>query len=168
MSTPTMNFNVDKESNKIQVIREFTAPVSRVWKAWTQPELLDQWWAPKPWTANTKEMDFREGGKWLYAMEGPNGEKHWARTDFQSVKTLVSFTGLDAFIDEKGNKNTGLPESTWKVEFDESSITTTLVSVEIEYDSSEDLEKILEMGFIEGFSAALQNLDELLAEQEKG
>lgn len=168
MSTPTMNFNVDKESNKIQVIREFAAPVSRVWQAWTQPELLDQWWAPKPWTANTKEMDFREGGKWLYAMEGPNGEKHWARTDFQSVKTLVSFTGLDAFIDEKGNKNTGLPESTWKVEFDESSITTTLVSVEIEYDSSEDLEKILEMGFIEGFSAALQNLDELLAEQEKG
>ncbi len=168
MSTPTMNFNVDKESNKIQVIREFAAPVSRVWKAWTQPELLDQWWAPKPWTANTKEMDFREGGKWLYAMEGPNGEKHWARTDFQSVKTLVSFIGLDAFIDEKGNKNTGLPESTWKVEFDESSITTTLVSVEIEYDSSEDLEKILEMGFIEGFSAALQNLDELLAEQEKG
>ena len=166
MSTPTMNFNVDKESNKIQVIREFAAPVSRVWKAWTQQELLDQWWAPKPWTAQTKEMDFREGGKWIYAMVSPEGEKHWARTDFQSVKTLVSFTGLDAFVDEKGNKNTGLPESTWKVEFDESSITTTLVSVEIEYDSSEDLEKILEMGFIEGFSAALQNLDELLAEQE--
>ena len=166
MSTPTMNFNVDKESNKIQVIREFAAPVSRVWKAWTQQELLDQWWAPKPWTAQTKEMDFREGGKWIYAMVSPEGEKHWARTDFQSVKTLVSFTGLDAFLDEKGNKNTGLPESTWKVEFDESSITTTLVSVDIEYDSSEDLEKILEMGFIEGFSAALQNLDELLAEQE--
>jgi len=166
MSAPTMNFNVDKENNKIQVIREFAAPVSRVWKAWTQQELLDQWWAPKPWTAQTKEMDFREGGKWIYAMVSPEGEKHWARTDFQSVKTLVSFTGLDAFVDEKGNKNTGLPESTWKVEFDESSITTTLVSVEIEYDSSEDLEKILEMGFIEGFSAALQNLDELLAEQE--
>ncbi|HER40051.1 MAG TPA: SRPBCC domain-containing protein [Salinimicrobium catena] len=161
-----MNFNVDKENNKIQVIREFAAPVSRVWKAWTQQELLDQWWAPKPWTAQTKEMDFREGGKWIYAMVSPEGEKHWARTDFQSVKTLVSFTGLDAFVDEKGNKNTGLPESSWKVEFDESSITTTLVSVEIEYDSSEDLEKILEMGFIEGFSAALQNLDELLAEQE--
>lgn len=166
MSKQTMNFNVDKESNKIQVIREFAAPVSRVWKAWTQQELLDQWWAPKPWTAQTKEMDFREGGKWIYAMIGPEGEKHWARTDFQSVKTLVSFTALDAFLDEKGNKNTGLPESTWKVEFDESSITTTLASVEIEYDSSEDLEKILEMGFIEGFSAALQNLDELLAEQE--
>lgn len=166
MSTPTMNFNVDKESNQIQVIREFAAPVSQVWKAWTQQELLDQWWAPKPWTAQTKEMDFREGGKWIYAMVSPEGEKHWARTDFQSVKTLVSFTGLDAFVDEKGNKNTGLPESTWKVEFDESSITTTLVSVSIEYDSTEDLEKILEMGFIEGFSAALQNLDELLAEQE--
>lgn len=166
MSTPSMNFSVDKETNKIQVIREFAAPVSRVWKAWTQQELLDQWWAPKPWIAQTREMDFREGGKWIYAMVGPDGEKHWARTDFQSVKTLISFTGLDAFIDEKGNKNTWLPESTWKVEFDENSVNTTLVSVEIEYDNSEELEKILEMGFIEGFSGALQNLDELLAQQE--
>lgn len=166
MSTPTMNFSVDKEKNRIQVIREFSAPVSRVWKAWSQPELLDQWWAPEPWSTQTKEMDFREGGKWIYAMVGPKGEKHWSRTDFQMVKTLVGFTALDAFTDEKGNKNTGLPESTWNVEFDESSIESTMVSVNIEFDDSSDLEKLLEMGFIEGFSAALQNLDRLLEAQE--
>lgn len=167
MSTPTMNFSVDKDSNKIKVIREFSAPVSRVWNAWTSRELLDQWWAPKPWKVETQEFDFREGGKWIYAMVGPKGEKHWARTDFQSVKTLISFIALDAFINEKGNRNTGLPESTWTVEFGETSSNITLTSVEIEFEETSDLEKILEMGFIEGFTASLQNLDELLSQQKK-
>lgn len=161
-----MNFSVDKESNKIQVMREFSAPVSRVWKTWTQPEFLDQWWAPEPWKVQTREMDFREGGKWLYAMIGPEGEKHWSRTDFQMVRTLVGFTALDSFTDEKGNKKSAMPESTWNVEFDESSIESTVVSVHIEFDNDKDLDKILEMGFIEGFSAALQNLDRLLENEE--
>lgn len=47
MSTLLMDFQVDKASKKIFVKREFTAPVEKVWAAWTQAELLDQWWAPK-------------------------------------------------------------------------------------------------------------------------
>ena len=57
-----MNFSVDKENNRVNVVREFSAPVGKVWAAWTQQELLDQWWAPRPWKARTKSMDFREGG----------------------------------------------------------------------------------------------------------
>ncbi len=167
MRTPTMKFSVDKESNKIKVVREFLAPVSQVWDAWTSQGLLEQWWAPKPWKVETKEFDFREGGKWIYAMVGPEGNKHWARTDFQTVRTLTGFIALDAFINEKGNRNTGLPESTWMVEFNETSTNITLVSVEIEYEETADLEKILEMGFIEGFTAALQNLDEVLLQQQE-
>lgn len=167
MSTPTMNFSVDKDTNKIKVIREFSAPVSRVWDAWTTQELLEQWWAPKPWKVETREFDFREGGKWIYAMVGPEGDKHWARTDFQTVKTLISFIILDAFINEKGNKNTNLPESTWTVEFSETTANKALVSMEIEYEETSDLEKILDMGFIEGLTASLQNLDELLSMQEE-
>ncbi|MDZ7624970.1 MAG: SRPBCC domain-containing protein [Ignavibacteriaceae bacterium] len=61
-----MDFIVDKQNNKVKVTREFAAPLSKVWAAWTQSELLDQWWAPKPWKAKTKEMEFKEGGHWLY------------------------------------------------------------------------------------------------------
>lgn len=167
MGTPAMNFSVDKESNKIKVVREFFAPVSRVWDAWTSQNLLEQWWAPQPWKVETKEFDFREGGKWIYAMVGPEGKKHWARTDFQTVRTLTGFIALDAFLNERGNRNTGLPESTWKVDFNETSGNITLVSVEIEYEETADLEKILEMGFIEGFTAALQNLDEVLSKKDE-
>ncbi|MFD2519207.1 SRPBCC family protein [Salinimicrobium flavum] len=162
-----IDFSVDRDNNIIRVKKEFSAPVSRVWKAWTQQELLDQWWAPEPWKCETKSMDFREGGKWIYAMVGPNGEKHWSQADYQSVKTLISFTGYDAFIDEKGNRNTGLPESSWKVEFEEDSVDTTRVTMEIEHESREDLEKILEMGFQEGFTSALTNLDQLLEKEEE-
>jgi uncharacterized protein YndB with AHSA1/START domain len=49
--------------------REFNADISLVWRAWTEPELRDQWWAPAPWICETKSMDFSEGGRWHYDME---------------------------------------------------------------------------------------------------
>ena len=55
------DFSVDKEKNTINVKREFAAELSMVWAAWTEPELLDLWWAPRPYYTKTKSMDFREG-----------------------------------------------------------------------------------------------------------
>ena len=70
-----MNFTVDKANKKINVERAFAAPLKKAWAAWTQAELLDQWWAPKPWKAQTKSMDFKVGGRWIYSMTGPDGTK---------------------------------------------------------------------------------------------
>lgn len=155
-------FTQDLTNKKIKVIREFDAPVEQVWKAWTKSELLDQWWAPKPWKANTLSMDFRDGGVWLYYMEGPDATRHYCRADYKSIKTNKSYKCLDAFCDEKGNINTEFPRMEWMVEFNKTNAGTT-VEIEITFDSTEDLEKIIEMGFKEGFAAAHNNLDELLA-----
>jgi uncharacterized protein YndB with AHSA1/START domain len=157
-----MDFVVDKQNNKIKVTREFAAPLSKVWAAWTQSELLDQWWAPKPWKAITKEMDFKEGGHWLYVMAGPEGEEHWCRADFKNVLPMKSFEGVDAFCDPNGKISNEFPVVYWHLNFSESKNKTT-VSVEIDFDSLADLEKYIEMGFKKGFTAALGNLDELLA-----
>src|SRR5882757_4609336 len=81
----TLDFSVNKENKTITVKREFEAEVSLVWDAYTKSEILDQWWAPKPWKAKTKTMDFKEGGHWLYAMVGPNGEEHWALAKYKNV-----------------------------------------------------------------------------------
>jgi len=156
-----MNFSVDKENNKIKVSREFAAPVSKVWAAWTESQLLDQWWAPKPWQSKTKVMDFREGGYWLYAMVGPDGTEIWGRSDYKSILHLKKFTGQDAFCDENGKIDLKLPSPTWNVEFKPGS-GTTFVGVEISFNESSDVEKYMEMGFKEGFTAALENLDNLL------
>ena len=156
-----MNFVVDKQNNKVKVTREFAAPLSKVWAAWTQSELLDQWWAPKPWKTNTKKIEFKEGGHWLYVMAGPEGEEHWCRADFKNVSPMKSFEGIDAFCDLQGKINTDFPVVHWSLNFSEAKNKTT-VNVEIALDSLADLEKYIEMGFKEGFTMALGNLDELL------
>lgn len=156
-----MNFSVDKENKKIRVEREFAATLDRVWAAWTQSELLDQWWAPKPWKAETKSMDFSEGGFWLYAMVGPDGTRHWARADYKDIKDQKSFSTFDAFCDEQGNINTDFERSLWNNSFKEQS-GSTFVNIEITYKDVASLEKIIEMGFKEGFTAGLENLDALL------
>lgn len=156
-----MNFSVDKENSRVNVEREFAASVSKVWAAWTQSELLDQWWAPRPWKARTKSMDFREGGTWLYAMVGPEGEEHWAKADYLSIDPQNSYSAIDAFCDAEGNVNPDFARSTWTNRFAETD-GKTIVSVSIQYDQYEDIEKIIEMGFKEGFTMALGNLDELL------
>ena len=155
------DFSVDKKNKKIKVEREFAAPVTNVWAAWTKSELLDQWWAPKPWKTVTRSHDFRAGGFWLYAMVGPDGESQWCRADYQSIKTLEQFSGRDAFCNENGDIIQDFPGSLWTVNFTDNS-DSTLVSIEIEYKELADLEKIIEMGFKEGFTAALENLDALL------
>jgi uncharacterized protein YndB with AHSA1/START domain len=162
MKNLLMNFSADKENNKIKVQREFAASRDKVWAAWTQSEILDQWWAPKPWKSETKSQDFREGGRWLYAMVSPEGEKHWSFADYLAIDPKNSFSAKDGFCDENGNVNQDWPKSTWHNSFSESGEHTT-VDIEISYPSLNDLEKILEMGFREGFTMGLSNLDEFLA-----
>src|SRR5690606_25060584 len=103
------DFSVDKENKKIEVKREFAAPLSEVWDAFTKSDILDQWWGPKPWKAKTKSMDFREGGTWLYAMQGPNGEEHWSVFKYDKIEKPRYFTGLDGFTDANGVINTQMP-----------------------------------------------------------
>lgn len=152
----------DVANKKIVVLRDFDAPVERVWEAWTDRNLLDLWWAPKPWKARTKSMDFREGGTWLYAMVGPDGEEHWSRADYQQIIPQKQFIAQDAFCDQHGTIIPDPPGMHWKSEFTSYGDTTT-VRIEITFASEADLHKILEMGFEEGFKSGLNNLDEVLA-----
>jgi uncharacterized protein YndB with AHSA1/START domain len=96
-----------------------------VWRAWTDREILDQWWAPKPWKAETKTMDFREGGHWLYCMEGPEGEPHWYRVDYETITPGEFFTCLDAFCDEQGAISKEMPRMHWRVAFEGKGASTT-------------------------------------------
>lgn len=148
--------------NELLVERNFDARVNEVWKAWTEPEFLDQWWAPHPYKAITQSMDFREGGQWRYHMLGPEGDKHWCMMNYFTIELLKRFTCDDLFCDEKGNPNTELPRMEWIVGFTESGAATK-VNVTVTFASKEDMEKIVSMGFKEGFSAAHENLDKLLS-----
>jgi len=163
-ATLLFDFTVNKEKNSIHVKREFAGELGLIWDCWTKSELLEQWWAPKPWRAKTKSMDFREGGRWLYAMVSPQDEYHWCRVDYKTIKTKKSFSGQDGFCDPDGNLNPDFPRSVWNNVFEGDAETTT-VSITIQYEKLADLEKILAMGFKEGFTMGLNNLDEYLEAQ---
>ena len=162
IATKETIYTKDQSNKKLSVVREFDAPLNRVWKAWTESQLLDQWWAPKPWKAITQSMDFRDGGTWLYYMQGPDGSRHYCRVDYKTIVAGKSFSGNDLFCDENGNPNKDMPQMMWDCQF-RSTGAGTKVEVEITFASEEDLQKIVEMGFKEGFAAAHNNLDELLA-----
>ena len=80
-----MDFIVDKQAKTVSITKEFAAELSLVWDAYTKPELLDQWWAPKPWTSRTKVMDFKVGGRRFYAMVSPEGDERWAVQKYTSI-----------------------------------------------------------------------------------
>ncbi|RVT76691.1 SRPBCC domain-containing protein [Flavobacterium sufflavum] len=160
------DFIVNKENKTVNVTRKFAAKLPLVWDAWTKPEILDLWWAPKPYQTKTKSMDFREGGTWLYYMESPEGAIHWCKNDYKKIELLKSFSGLDAFCDENGTTNNDFPRTVWNNTFTENGETTT-VNIVAQYEKLEDLEQIIAMGFQEGFTMALGNLDDYLNEVTK-
>lgn len=157
-----MDFAVNKANNTITVKREFAAELPVVWDAFTKSEILDQWWAPRPWKARTKVMDFREGGSWLYAMVGPEGEEHWSFINYETIQPQKSFSGIDGFSDADGNINTEFPQSKWENSF-QGNGDETLVTIQVVYDDLAQLETIIQMGFKEGLTMAMEGLDELLA-----
>jgi len=156
-----MDFIVDKQTKTVSITKEFAFELSLVWDAYTKPELLDQWWAPKPLTSRTKVMDFRVGGRRFYAMVSPDDhELGWVLQKYTSISPKTNFKLFNAFADE--DENPELPGSDWDLTFSEQD-GTTKVSISIYNESLERMEKILEMGFKEGIMSQLDNLEDLLA-----
>ncbi len=155
--------NFETKGSQLIVTRTFMAPLALVWRAWTEPELLDQWWAPKPWKSQTSHMEFKMGGYRLYAMVGPQGEKHVGRTDYLSIIVNHSFSGKDSFCDAAGNVNPELPVAKFSNQFTGEG-DQTVVRVVTQYGSEEELQQVIKMGMKEGLSMAYENLDQLLFE----
>ena len=155
-----MEFIVNKETKTVSITKEFDAPRDMVWDAYTKKELLDQWWAPKPLTSRTKAMEFREGGRRFYAMVMPDGQERWALQEYRSITPKTNFKFFNAFADK--DENPELPGSDWDLNFSEQD-GTTRVSISIHNESLERLERMVQMGFVEGTKMQLKNLEELLA-----
>jgi len=154
------DFTVDKTAQTVFITREFAAGLSLVWDAFTKPEILDQWVAPKPWTSRTKFMDFKVGGRRFYAMVSPEGQERWAIQKYTSISPKTNFKMVNTFADK--DENPELTGSDWDYHFSEQNGKTT-VRITIYNESLSRLEKMIEMGFKEGFTMSMTNLENLLA-----
>ncbi|HSE34473.1 MAG TPA: SRPBCC domain-containing protein [Pyrinomonadaceae bacterium] len=160
-----MDFVVDKEAKTVYITKKFAYKRSLVWDAYTKPELLDQWWAPKPYASRTKAMDFQVGGRRFYAMVSPGGDERWAVQKYKSITPKTNFKFFNAFADK--DENLELPGSDWDLNFSEQDGKTT-VTTTIYNESLERFERVMAAGFKEGTTAQLQNLEELLATFSQG
>ena len=156
----------DFKAATFQAKRMFNADLPLVWRAWTEAELLDQWWAPKPWRCETKSIDFRPKGKWFYEMVGPTGERHGGMQVYDEIIPEDYFSGTDAFADGEGNINEDLPVASWRNTFIPTE-SGTLVESFAKYPNTEALETVLKMGMSEGLSMAHDNLDAVLTVMTK-
>lgn len=158
------DFTVDKAAKTVFITREFDADLSLVWDAFTKAELLDQWVAPKPFVARTKFMDFRVGGRRFYAMVGPDGQERWAIQKYISISPKTHFKMFNAFADK--DENPDLPGSDWDYSFSEQNGKTT-VRITVYNESLARMERLIEMGFTEGFKMSMINLENLLTTLSK-
>ncbi|WP_242205200.1 SRPBCC domain-containing protein [Aestuariivivens insulae] len=161
MNRLQFDFLVDKENSTLTIVREFAAERPLVWDCYTKQELLDQWFAPKPFTTKTKSMVFENGGHWHYAMVDPEGTEYWGYTEYHDINPIDSYRTIDAFSDSEGKINNELPTANWKVTFNDKGENTTVTTV-VTYDSLNDLEAVINMGMKEGMMSTLEKLDELL------
>ncbi|WP_431244544.1 SRPBCC family protein [Flavobacterium sp. P21] len=160
-----MNFSLDKENKTVNVKRKFNAPLSNVWSAWTEAEILDQWWAPAPIKSKTKRMEFKEGGRRLYAMVTPEGDERWSFFEYTSISPKTNFKHTSTFCDADENPIPNFGSSNWSVTFSEEE-NATIVDIAIHRDNLAEIEQLIETGFKEGFTSAMDSLDKIL-EAEK-
>jgi uncharacterized protein YndB with AHSA1/START domain len=154
------DFTVDKEAKTVFITREFDAELALVWDAFTKAELLDQWIAPAPFVSKTKFQDFKVGGRRFYAMVSPEGHERWAIQKYISISPKTNFKVFNAFADK--DENPELPGSDWDYTFSEQN-GITKVSITIYNESLARMEKMIEMGFTEGFKMSMSTLENLLA-----
>lgn len=158
------DFTVNKATKTVNITREFAANIDLVWDAFTKKEILDQWVAPKPWSSRTKYMDFKVGGKRFYAMVSPEGLERWSIQQYTSISPKTNFKYLNAFAD--ADENPELPGSNWDLTFTAQNDNTS-VNIIIYNESLDRLERMIEMGFKEGFTLSMQNLENLLLNLSK-
>lgn len=109
-------------------------------------------------------MDFKVGGRRFYAMVSPEGLERWAVQKYTSISPKTNFKMFNAFADK--DENPQLPGSDWNYNFSEEN-GITKVTITIYNESLERLEKMIEMGFTEGFKMSMINLENLLADLSK-
>jgi len=157
------NQTVETTDNEIIFTRTFHAPRELVFETYTTCEHLMKWWGPRNWPLSYCKMDFRPGGTWHYCMKGPNeDDESWGIAKYKEISKPEKIIYNDYFSDKDGNINTDMPAFDTIVTFT-SLNDKTEVKMESKVGSKEEVDKLVEMGMIEGFTETWDRLEEHLA-----
>jgi uncharacterized protein YndB with AHSA1/START domain len=99
--TTTSGTTITEE--ELVITRFIAAPRQLVWRAWTEPELMQRWWGPKDFTAPFCRIDLRVGGSYLACMRAPDGQDYWSTGVYRRIEPPALLVCTDSFADEQGN-----------------------------------------------------------------
>ena len=163
---PVIDTEIDREGLTLTVTAEFIATPERVWQLWADPRQLERWWGPPGWPASFPRYEFEPGGQARYFMTGPQGERSAAWFRFETIEAPHRIELVDGFSGEDGEPTEAMPSMRMVVEIEPSGGSdgaVTTMSIRTIFDSLEHLEQITSMGMVEGMTAAMNQIDELVA-----
>ena len=146
-------------NHELVLTRVMDARRENLWRCWTEPELLKQWFCPLPWRVSKAAIDVRPGGASLIVMNGPNGEEFPNRGVYLDVKRGERIVFTDAFVDAWTPSGKAFMVGT--VEFSDAGDGKTNYTATVRHWSAEDLAQHEKMGFHEGWGKAADQLEEL-------
>ena len=161
----------DLENKRLIIEREFDGPRDKVWKAYTDKGTFEKWWGPEGWETTTKEFNFTSGGRVHYGMKCVDenqgdwfGQSSWGVMIIDDVDAPNKFVYKDYFSDENGTLNQDMPVLSITNEFVELDGGRSKLVSTSQADSAEQIEELIKMGMLEGFTSQLTKLDAMLAE----
>jgi uncharacterized protein YndB with AHSA1/START domain len=160
-----MNAKSWKEGDRELVLtRTYDAPAAALFKAWTDPELVKQWFTPKPWSTTRAEFDLRPGGASLVVMADPDGNEFPNPGQYLEVVENRKLVFTDAYLGDW--KPSEKPFFTCVLTFEENADGTTTYTARARHWTVEDCQKHEEMGFHQGWAICAEQLAELV--EKKG
>jgi len=142
--------------HEIHAERWFDAPRERVWQAFTDPELIPQWWGLRSTTTIVDELELRPGGKWRFVQRSDDGSETGFRGEYREIRGPESLTWTFEWEGMPGHIST---ETVTFTEQDGG----TLVSTASVFDNREDRDGMVESGMEDGMRETYDRLAELLA-----
>ena len=153
----------DPENLTLTAIGEYPVPVERLWKAYADPRQVERFWGPPEYPATFLRHDVRPGGRSLYEMTGPNGEKSRGWWEFDRVEAPRVMELRDGFANEDGTPNDEMPSMSMRFTFEPTDNGSRFVAVTT-FPSVEAMERLVAMGMIEGMTSAMAQIDDVLAD----
>ncbi|WP_210650937.1 SRPBCC domain-containing protein [Nocardioides sp. SYSU D00065] len=161
---PVTDVQHDLDALTLTITADFAAPVERVWEVYADPRQLERVWGPPGYPATFVAHELVAGGRTTYYMTSPEAEKYYAYWTITDVEAPTRFTFNDGFaLDETFAPNPEMPESSNVYSFAPAEDGTTRATFVATYASAEALQQVLSMGVVEGSTAAINQIDDLLA-----
>ncbi|TPQ16457.1 SRPBCC family protein [Streptomyces sporangiiformans] len=152
------------EALTLTLTARFDAPPARVWQVWEDPRKLERWWGPPTYPATVVDHELKPGGAVTYFMTGPEGDKHHGWWRIRSVEAPYGLEFEDGFADDAGRPNPDMPTMSVRVRLAADGETSTVMTVESTFPTAEAMEQLVSMGMVEGITAAMGQIDALLAD----